>query len=34
MKCTSDSGFSDTVNAAKTADVVVVVIGLEESQER
>ena len=34
VKCTSDSGFSDAVNAAKSADVVVVVIGLDESQER
>ena len=34
VKCSSDSGFSDAVNAAKAADVVVVVIGLDQSQER
>lgn len=34
VKCSSDSGFSDAVNAAKAADVVIVVVGLDESQER
>ena len=34
VKCSSDSGFADAVNAAKAADAVVVVIGLDESQER
>ena len=34
VKCSSDSGFSDAVNAAKAADVVIVVIGLDEGQER
>ena len=34
VKCSSDSGFSDAVNAAKSADVVVVVVGLDQSQER
>ena len=32
--CTSDSGFADAVNAAKAADAVVVIIGLDLSQER
>ena len=34
VKCDSDSGFAEAVNAAKAADVVVVVIGLDEGQER
>jgi hypothetical protein len=34
VKCDSDSGFADAVNAAKAADVVVVVVGLDEGQER
>ena len=34
VKCSSDSGFTDAVNAAKAADAVVVVIGLDEGQER
>ncbi len=34
VKCDSDSGFSDAVNAAKAADAVVMVIGLDESLER
>ena len=34
VKCSSDSGFADAVSAAKAADVVVVVIGLDEGQER
>ena len=34
VKCGSDSGFSDATNAAKAADAVVVIIGLDEGQER
>ena len=34
VKCSSDSHFSAAVSAAKSADVVVVVVGLDESQER
>ena len=32
--CSSDSGFADAVNAAKAAEVVVVVVGLDQHQER
>jgi len=34
VACSSDSGFADAVTAAKAADVVVVVVGLSEAQER
>ena len=34
VKCASDSGFNDAMSAAKAADVVIVVIGLDQSQER
>ena len=34
VKCASDSGFADAVTAAKSADAVVLVVGLDESQER
>ena len=34
VKCDSDSGFAEAINAAKAADVVVVVVGLDEGQER
>lgn len=34
VKCTDTSKFNDAVNTAKNADVVVIVIGLDESQER
>ncbi len=34
VKCTSDSGFPSAVTAAKDADVVVFVVGLDQSQER
>ena len=34
VKCDSDSGFAEAVNAAKAADVVVVIIGLDQGQER
>lgn len=34
IACTDSSKFSDAVNTAKNADVVVMVIGLDESQER
>ena len=34
VKCSNDSGFPDAVNAAKAADAVIVVIGLDEGQER
>ena len=34
VKCDSDSGFAEAVNAAKAADVVVVVVGLDQGQER
>ena len=34
VKCSSDSGFTDAANAAKAADVVIVVVGLDEGQER
>ena len=32
--CSSDSGFADATTAAKAADVVVVVVGLDQGQER
>ncbi len=34
VKCASNSGFAEAVTAAKSADVVVFVIGLDQSQER
>ena len=34
VKCTDTSKFGDAINAAKGADVVVMVIGLDEGQER
>ena len=34
VKCTTTLKFNDAVNAAKNADVVVMVIGLDEGQER
>ena len=34
VSCSSDSGFAEAVSAAKAADVVVVIIGLDLSQER
>ena len=34
VKCTDDSGFQEAVSAAQKAQAVIVVIGLDESQER
>lgn len=34
VPCQDTSGFSAAVNVAKSADVVIVVVGLDESQER
>ena len=34
VSCQDTSGFSDAVNVAKSADVVIVIVGLDESQER
>ena len=34
VPCQDTSGFSDAVNVAKSADVVIVIVGLDESQER
>ena len=34
VKCSSDPGFADAVNATKAADAVIVVVGLDEGQER
>ena len=34
VKCTDDSGFKEAVTAAQTAQAVIVVIGLDQSQER
>ena len=34
VKCSDTSKFGDAVNVAKSADVTVVVIGLDEGQER
>ena len=34
IKCTDTSKFSDAVNVAKSADIIVMVIGLDEGQER
>ena len=34
VSCQDTSGFSDAVNIAKSADVVIVIVGLDESQER
>lgn len=34
VACSSDSGFADAINAVKSAEVVIVVVGLDEKQER
>ena len=34
VACQDDSGFAGAVNVAKGADVVIVVVGLDEGQER
>lgn len=34
VKCESDSGFAAAVSAAKMADAVIFVVGLDQSQER
>ena len=34
VKCTDDSGFQEAVSVAQKAQAVIVVIGLDESQER
>ena len=34
VKCTDDSGFQEAVSAAQKAQAVIVVIGLDQSQER
>ena len=34
VKCTDDSGFKEAVTAAQNAQAVMVVIGLDQSQER
>ncbi len=34
VKCTDTSKFGDAINVAKDAEVVVMVIGLDEGQER
>lgn len=34
VKCSNDSGFLDAVIAAQEADAVIVIVGLDESQER
>ena len=34
VACSSDSGFSEAVNVAKNADIVVMVMGLDQGQER
>ena len=34
VKCTDDSGFQEAVSLAQKAQAVIVVIGLDESQER
>ena len=34
VNCTDDSGFQEAVSAAQKAQAVIVVIGLDQSQER
>ena len=34
VACTDSSGFSTAVQTAKTADIVVMVVGLDQGQER
>ena len=34
VKCTDDSGFKEAVTAAQNAQAVIVVVGLDQSQER
>ena len=34
VACTESTGFAEAVEAAKTADAVVMVIGLDQGQER
>ena len=34
VKCTDDSGFQEAVSVAQKAQAVIVVIGLDQSQER
>jgi len=34
VACQNDSGFATAINVAKSADVVIVVVGLDEGQER
>ena len=34
VKCSDDSGFQEAVSTAQKAQVVIVVIGLDQSQER
>ena len=34
VKCTNDNGFQEAVSAAQKAQAVIVVIGLDQSQER
>ena len=33
VKCTDDSGFKEAVTAAQNAQAVIVVVGLDQSQE-
>ena len=34
VQCANDSGFAAAVTVAKSADAVVLVVGLDESQEK
>ena len=34
VKCTNDSGFQEAISIAKSVQAVIVVVGLDQSQER